>query len=220
MIFSRFFGFLYCTLYYIDTYRLSLVRSVHYELKSIKTTVIIITGSVDSQDHIFEQKKMRFILNHIRSVQEESTITSDYLEDIRSQKDKVKHTLIVFIKEKGETLTSLFRKLESLISTKIMKGDCDMHKIKQPKRTCNNEIFSSYFKCNVKMAETGINSVLVEFTSVNDGNPECQFSKTGEIRLGIGKKKGVETSHSKTNWFIIDHLFGSTLFGGKSCTRR
>lgn len=186
----------------------------------IKTTVIIITGSVDSQDRILEQKKMRFIRTHIRSVQEESTITSDYLEDIRSQKDKVKHTLIVFIKEKEDTLTSLFRKLESLISTKIMKGDCNMYDTEQPQRTCNNGIFSSYFKCYVKMAETGINSVLVEFTSVNFGNPACKLSKNGEILLGIGIKRGVEAIQNRTNWFIIDHLFRSKLFGGKSCPRK
>lgn len=166
---------------------------------------------MDSQDPI-EPEKKKFIENHIRSVQEESTITSDYLEDVRSQKGKEKHTLIVFIKKDGNNLTTLFRKLESLISKKIMKGKCN----EKPQTTCNNGMFSSYFKCRVTMAETRINAVLVEFTSVNDINPACRFSKHGVIHLGISKR----SSQSKTDWFIIDHLYGSELFEGKPCIRK
>lgn len=182
----------------------------------IKTTVIIIIGLVYSQDHIEKEKKM-FVLNHIRSVDGESRITSDYLQDIRTQKGKAKHTLIVFIKKEDDTLASLYRKLESLISTKIMKGECDK---RPPLGTCSNGMFLSYFKCRVTMDETGINSVLVEFTSFNDRNPECHFSKHGEIYLGIGQNTGVESSQKKTNSFILNHLFGSKLFKGKSCTRK
>lgn len=167
---------------------------------------------MDAQDRI-EREKQRFVLNHIRSVEGESRITSDYLQDIRAQKEKAKHTLIVFIKERGDSLTSLFRKLESLISTKIMKRECEE---RPPQNICRNGLFASYFKCYVKMAEMKINSVLVEFTSVNGGNPACHFSKNGEIHLGISRR----TTKNNQNWFIIDHLFKSKLYEGKPCTTK
>lgn len=166
---------------------------------------------MDAQYRI-EREKQRFVLNHIRSVEGESRITSDYLRDIRAQREKAKHTLIVFIKERGDSLTSLFRKLESLISTKIMKGECEERET-PPQNICRNGLFASYFKCYVQMAEMEINSVLVEFTSVNGGNPACHFSKNGELLLGIGRR----TSTNKSNWFIIDHLFKSKLYEGKPC---
>lgn len=137
---------------------------------------------MDAQYRI-EREKQRFVLNHIRSVEGESRITSDYLQDIRAQREKAKHTLIVFIKERGDSLTSLFRKLESLISTKIMKGECEERET-PPQNICRNGLFASYFKCYVQMAEMEINSVLVEFTTVNGGNPACHFSKNGELLLG------------------------------------
>lgn len=115
-----------------------------------------------------------------------------------------KHTYIVVLKSIDNEVESLYKELDSLISSKINKKEeaCKRQRKNMPKGVCE---YFTYWICSIQMNELKTKSYLAEFDPQN--RSFCKYSDQGTFELGAK----VLTSNN----IEVDHLEKSSIIGKK-----
>lgn len=111
-----------------------------------------------------------------------------------------KHTYIVVLKKNDIDVGSLYKELDTLVSSKIKnKEQACQKKRNNMRKVCQQP---SYWICSIQMNELKTKSYLAEFDVQH--KTFCRFSEYGKFKLGV--KEVTSTS------FEVDHLKTSSIW--------
>lgn len=110
------------------------------------------------------------------------------------------------------------------MSKKIRSNVCG-NKIQDTLRVCETFIqkhkprikktdvrLSGYRLCSVSLTDLGPNTYMAKFNP-QDKKVPCKYSAQGMFNLGAGLVQNRVQSDKKTDWFIVNHLEKSKLYG-------
>lgn len=138
------------------------------------------------------------------------------------------HTFIIVLGENEKTgsekMMALQKRLDDVISKKIIGKDCKEKKNKfhvKPETCQNKKIIKEknekqkkntylpiYFICTVQMNELNVVELyLLNFNPMKDTDT-CEYSKNGSIKLGVREREHYEENNQRFN---VNHLASSKL---------
>lgn len=165
-------------------------------------------------------------------VREGTPITFNFLKqslpDFANTKERVRHTFIIVFLNKaeneGKQKTSFWTMLNNVMSKKIRSNVCDK-RIQDTLRVCKTVIknnkpriqksdvkLSGYRLCQIRLEDLGPKTYMANFNPQNKNDP-CKYSAQGMFDLGAGLVENRVHNDKKTDWFIVNHLEKSKMFG-------
>lgn len=127
------------------------------------------------------------------------------------------HTFIIVLgeneKTRSEKMMALQKRLDDVISKKIIGKDCkeEKNKFYVKPETCKNKkntYLPIYFICTVQMNELNVVELyLLNFNPMKDTDT-CEYSKKGSIKLGVREREHTKVNNRRFN---VNHLASSKL---------
>lgn len=164
---------------------------------------------------------------HVTFVYEGTPITFNFLKqelaDFANDKKRVWHTFIIVFynkpENKGKQMTSFKTMLNTVMSKKIRSNMC-VESTKDIPHVCKKNIkknkkfsnFSGYRFCQVKLEDLGPKTYMANFNPQNK-NARCEYSAQGMFYLGVRPVEYKKQSDKNTDWFIVNHLEKSEMYG-------
>lgn len=192
----------------------------------------VLTGSNFTLYRTKRDLTENFREKHVTFVSEGTPITFNFLKqslpDYANTKERVWHTFIIVFLNKaeneGKQKTSFWTMLNTVMSKKIRSNVCDK-RTQDTLRVCKTVIqndkrkiqksdvkLSGYRLCPIGLEDLGPKTYLANFNPQNKNAP-CKYSAQGMFNLGAGLVENRKHSDKNTDWFIVNHLEKSKMYG-------
>lgn len=177
---------------------------------------------------------IQFWDKHVTFVYEGTPITFNFLKqelgNFANEEKRVLHTFIIVFYNKAENKEkkmTLFKTMLNTVMSKKIRSNVCVKSTKDIPRVCKTGIknnkrkipknqkstnFSGYRLCLVSLADLGPRMYMANFNPQNKNAP-CKYSAQGMFYLGAKPVKYKEQSDKNTDWFKVNHLEKSEMYG-------